>query len=155
MDKIIIYSIICAIILLAILINKPKSGKQYEISKKIRLLPFWIKYIGFGISIASIIMYWNTNESTVIHSLWQFGIAFGLIIVSLSKERNEDEMTMSIRLNSIFLAFFVGVLAHFIFLLLGILQGGDFDSANSLYGTTYILLMYVFYFHITKRRMRK
>ncbi len=154
--KIISIAIMFTIALIVVLTSKFKSSKQYEVSKIFRLFPFWIKYIGIVISILSILFHWSnlSDEPSVLGSFWQFGLLVGFLIICLSKERNEDEMTMSIRLNSIFISFFSGIVAHVFIVLLGIIDGGDVNSFNSLYVTNYILLMYVIIFHLTKKRMR-
>ncbi len=154
--KIISIAIMFTIALIVVLTSKFKSSKQYEVSKIFRLFPFWIKYIGIVISILSILFHWSnlSDEPSVLGSFWQFGLLVGFLIICLSKERNEDEMTMSIRLNSIFISFFSGIIAHVFIVLLEILDGGDVNSFNSLYVTNYILLMYVIIFHLTKKRMR-
>lgn len=142
--------------LIVFLSSRFKSSKQYEVRKVIRLFPFWVKYLGIVISILSILIHWSymSDELTVLSSFWDFGLVIGLIIISLSKERNEDEMTMSIRLNSIFISFFLGILVYILFQLLARLDGENVSSYNSLYVTTYILLSYVLIFHLTKKRMR-
>lgn len=154
-SKIITLLIMFVIIIIALSTSKFKSNKQYEIKKKIRLFPFWVKYIGIVISIFSVIIHWSnlTDEPTSLSTFWQFGFAIGLIILGLSKEKNEDEMTMSIRLNSVFISFFGGIIAHLFYVLLELLFGGNINSFNSLYATNYILLLYVIIFHLTKKRM--
>ena len=154
--KIITIAIMLTISLIIFLSSRFKSSKQYEVSKVIRLFPFWIKYLGIVISILSILIHWSnmSEEPTVLSSFWQYGLVVGLIIISLSKERIEDEMTMSIRLNSIFISFFSGILVHIFYVLLAILDGGNANSFSSLYVTNYILFMYVIIFHLTKKRMR-
>ena len=154
--KIITIAIIFTISLIVILGSRSKSSKQYEVRKAIRLFPFWVKYLGIVISILSILIHWSymSDELTVLSSFWDFGLVIGLIIISLSKERNEDEMTMSIRLNSVFISFFLGILFYILFQLLARLDGENVSSHNSLYVTTYILLSYVLIFHLTKKRMR-
>lgn len=154
--KIITIAIMFTISLIVFLSSRFKSSKQYEVRKVIRLFPFWVKYLGIVISILSILIHWSymSDELTVLSSFWDFGLVIGLIIISLSKERNEDEMTMSIRLNSIFISFFLGILVYILFQLLARLDGENVSSYNSLYVTTYILLSYVLIFHLTKKRMR-
>jgi hypothetical protein len=154
--KIIAIAIMFTIVLIVVLTSRFKMSKQYEASKLFRLFPFWIKYLGIVISVLSIVFHWShlSDEPSVLGSFWQFGLLIGFLIICLSKERNEDEMTMSIRLNSIFISFFSGILAHVLIVLLGILDGGDVNSFNSLYVTNYVLFMYLIVFHLTKNRMR-
>ncbi len=153
--KIITLAIMFVIIMIIILSSKFKSNKQYEITRKIRLFPFWVKYLGIIISILSIIIHWSnlSDEPTVLSSFWQFGFAIGLLIIGLSKEKNEDEMTMSLRLNSVFISFFGGIIGHILFVLLELLFGGNIDSFNSLYLTNFVLILYVLNFYMTKKRV--
>ena len=154
--KIITIAIMVIIVLIASISMRFKTRKQYEVSKVFRLFPFWIKYLGIVLSIASILFHWKTlsDEPTILHSFWEFGLVIGLILICLSNERNEDEMTMSIRLNAIFISFFTGILAHLFIVLIEILDGGNVNSYNSLFVTIYMLIMYVIIFHITKKRLR-
>ncbi len=154
--KIITIALMFTIVLIVSLTSKFKSSKQYEVSKTMKLLPFWVKYLGVLIIVLSILFHYInlSDQATVLGSLWQFGFGIGLIIIGLSKEKIEDEMTMSIRLNSVFISFFYGVILHIILVLLEILDGGDVNSYSSLYFANNILLMYVFIFHVTKKRMR-
>lgn len=156
-SKIITFIIMLVIIVIALLISRVKSSKQYEIKKKIRLFPFWVKYLGVAISILSIIIHWSniSDERTVISSFWQFGFAIGLLIIGLSKEKHEDEMTMSLRLNSVFISFFAGIMTHIFFVLIDLLYGGNINSFNSLYATNFILFLYVIIFHLTKKTMHE
>lgn len=158
-SKIITLGLMLAIIVIALFTSKFNSNKQYEIKKQIRLFPFWVKYLGMLITISSIVFYWcNLNlfdEQSTTDFFWPFGIAIGLLTISISKEKNEDEMTMSLRLNSVFFSFFVGIMSHLMFVLLELLAGGNIDHFNSLYATNFILFAYVIYFHWTKRRTHK
>lgn len=154
--RIITLAILFILVLIVLLSSKFKTRKQYEVSKVFRLFPFWIKYLGIVLSISSVLFHWITisDEPTELHSFWEFGLVIGLILICLSKERNEDEMTMSIRLNAIFISFFSGILAHLLLVLLEILYGGNVNSFNSLYVTNYMLIMYVIIFHLSKKRLR-
>lgn len=154
--RIITLAILFILVLIVLLSSKFKTRKQYEVSKVFRLFPFWIKYLGIVLSISSVLFHWITisDEPTVLNSFWEFGLIIGLILICLSKERNEDEMTMSIRLNAVFTAFFSGILAHLFIVLIEILDGGNVNSFNSLYVTNYMLIMYVIIFHLSKKRLR-
>lgn len=156
-SKIFTLTIMLVIFVIALLTSKSKSSKEYEIIRKIRLFPFWIKYLGIVVSILSIIIHWSnlSDEPTVLSSFWQFGFAIGLLIISLSREKIEDEMTMSLRLNSVFISFFAGIITHMFFVLLELLNGGNINSFNSLYATNFILFFYVIKFHLTKKTMHE
>lgn len=143
------------VLLIAILTSKLKTRKQYEINKVMRLFPHWAKYIGVVISLFSLTINWIYSKSpTVISSFWEFGLTIGLLIICLSKEKVEDEMTMSIRLNSVFISFFGGIMAHIIFVLIERLYG-NINPYNSLYVTNYILFLYIFYFHMKRKSIHE
>ncbi len=147
--------IMTVMITLILLTFKFNHEKPYEIKKNTRLLPFWAKYIGIIIFVISLFIHLFSlpNILLSIKPFWQITGAIGCIIIGLSREKNEDEMTMSLRLNSIFKAFFGGILFHIFMLTIEILCGGDFNSYNSLYVTNFILIIYVINFHAAKRRM--
>jgi hypothetical protein len=155
-SKLIPITLLLVVTLIALLTLRFKSVKQYEVRKIVRLFPFWVKYLGIVIAVISTAIHWrNLSDETVLSSFWQFGLIIGLLLVGLSKERNEDEMMMSLRLNSVFMAFFAGIMAHLVLALMELLQGGSLDSFNSLYATGYILLVYIIGFHITKTGINK
>ena len=105
----------------------------------------FVNFIGILLAICSITINWSNDFGleTNIRAFWQFGFAIGLLLICLSKEKTEHEMFMQIRLNSVFISFFGGIIAHIIFILLDKLAGGDFNSFNSLYLTNFI---YVYHF---------
>lgn len=153
--KIMALALLLIVLLIAILTSKLKTRKQYEINKVMRLFPHWAKYIGVVISLFSLTINWIYSKSpTVISSFWEFGLTIGLLIICLSKEKVEDEMTMSIRLNSVFISFFGGIMAHIIFVLIERLYG-NINPYNSLYVTNYILFLYIFYFHMKRKSIHE
>ncbi|MCU4176876.1 hypothetical protein [Carboxylicivirga sp. N1Y90] len=156
-STIITLSLLAILTTIILLISTFKSDKRFDIKRKVKLLPYWSKYIGVLLAISSLILRWNdsTTDSSSLGYFWQFGFIIGGLVISLSKEKHEDEMTMSLRLNSVFIAFFAGIIAHIFFVLLNLLSGGNIDENNSLYSTGYILFLYILNFQIAKRRLLK
>ena len=153
--KIIALALLFVILLIATLTSKFKTRKQYEIARIVRMLPHWMKFLGIAISALSFALNLIDLENlSVIKSFWQIGLAIGFLIICLSKERQEDEMTMSIRLNSVFISFFGGIMAHIIFVLIERLYG-NINPYNSLYVTNYILFLYIFYFHMKRKSIHE
>lgn len=154
--KIIALAILLVILVIATFTSRFKTGKHYEISKIMRLFPYWMKYLGIAIFVLSTAFHWinEFSEQSVVGSFWQFGLTIGLLIICLSQEKIEDEMTMSIRLNAIFLSFFGGVMAHTIIILIEKLYGST-KSYNSLYVTNYILIIYLVYFFFRKNSVHE
>ncbi len=148
--------IIVVTVSLLLIISKQNPNKQYEVSKDIRLLPSWTKYMGFSIIFISLFIHILSFPYflQVLKPFCQVSGAIGCLIVGLSREKNEDEMIMAIRLNSIFKAFFGGIIMHILWLAAEMLCGGDFNSFNSLYVTNYILGLYIFFFYKSKRSMK-
>jgi len=154
---IITLSLLAVIILITLLITNFKSDNRIDIKRKAKLLPFWSKYLGIIIAVLSLIIHWQQSSSTPTNLayFWEFGFIIGGLIISLSKEKHEDEMTMSLRLNSVFLAFFGGIIAHVFFVLVNLLFGEDINANNSLQSVIYILGLYILNFQIAKRRLLK
>lgn len=153
--KIIALALLFVILLIATLTSKFKTRKQYEISKIVRMLPHWMKYLGIVISALSLVLnFINLENLSAIKSFWQICLAIGFLIICLSKERQEDEMTMSLRLNSVFISFIAGIMVHIIFVLIERLYG-NVNPYNSLYATNYILFLYIFYFHMKRKSIHE
>ncbi len=155
-SNLIALSLMVIIIALVLLTSKFNLEKQFEIKKNTRLLPYWAKYLGFTIFIASLLTQLISipNDLQTLKPFWQITYAIGCIIIGLSREKNEDEMTMALRLNSVFKAFFGGIIFHLFMLSLEILCGGDLNSFNSLYVTNFILTIYLANFHVAQKRMK-
>jgi len=154
--KIITSALILLFILIAILIHK-KDSNSLDFKTKIRLFPFWVKFMGIAIVLASIIIRWinDFDISNMLETHWQFGSITGLLLICLSKDKIEDEMLIQTRLNAVFISFFGGIIAHIIFVLIDLLYGSTIDSFNSLYLITYILLLYIIIFQVSKRKLAK
>lgn len=150
-------SLLLTFILIALLLNKKDFKNSLDFKTKIRLFPFWVKFIGIAIATLSITIHWINmySRELLLAPFWQFGLAIGLLLVSLSKEKTEDEMLIQARLNSVFISFFGGIIAHVIYVLIDLLMGGTIDSFNSLYLTSFILMMYLINFQISKRKLSK
>ena len=154
--KIITTALILLFILIAILINK-KDSNSLDFKTKIRLLPFWVKIIGVLAATLSLSIHWinDFGNNILFENFWQFGFIIGLLLISLSKEKTEDEMLIQARLNSVFISFFGGIIAHIIFVLIDLLYGSTIDSFNSLYLISYILIMYLIIFQVSKRKLSR
>ncbi len=156
MEKIILFSIMAVIIVIVLLVSNCKSNEPFEVKRYIRLLPFWAKNIGIIILILSILFNWSLifYKQYNLNYVCEFSFAIGLLIIAFSAERHEDEMVMALRLNSAFIAFMGGIIAHLIYVLLNMILGGVDFEFNSLFVTNYILLIYILQFKFTKRKMR-
>jgi len=154
---ILIAGLLLTFILIAIFIHRKDSILSLDFNSKIRLLPFWVKIAGLAIAIFSLIIHWIDlfGSNMWFGYFWQFGFVFGLLLICLSKEKTEDEMLIQARLNSVFIAFFGGIIAHIILVLLDLLMGASIDSFNSLYLISFILFYYLINFQLSKRKLSK
>ncbi|WP_417887750.1 hypothetical protein [Zunongwangia sp.] len=153
-SKLVILVIMFTIIMLALFTSKKNPKNLYEVKRKLRLLPFWAKYLGIVISILALIIH-LVDKFFVLSSFWQFILTVGLLIIGLSEEKNEDEMIMSLRLNAIFIAFFGGVIVHILYVLLDIFLGGTAAYFSSMYVTNFIIILYLINFYSTKKRINE
>ncbi len=96
---------------------KPKKDiRMLAIEDKIKLLPHWFKLIGIGVAVLSLIVNFSLDiwEVSIERYYTILTLILGLLLVALSSEKVEDEMSKQIRTNSIFYAFFAGILSHFV-----------------------------------------
>lgn len=94
-----------------------KSTLECEMNQLKRLerlqLPNWVKKIGIGIAVATFIGLF-VNRFTInlpeLRLVCKYGMLVGLLLVSLSKEKIEDELVTRLRMQSYTFAFVAGVI---------------------------------------------
>ncbi|WP_232225381.1 hypothetical protein [Christiangramia salexigens] len=128
--------------------------------KKLQL-PNSFKKIGALIFIAAFIAMFIvafTANDPILKGVTKYGVLFGLLLVSISKEKIEDEFIVKLRMQSYAFAFIIGVLyalaMPFIDYMVDLIfqsdkaeikEIGDFEILWML------LFIQVFYFHMLKR----
>jgi membrane protein CcdC involved in cytochrome C biogenesis len=127
-------------------------------------LPHSYKKIGVLISILFFIsLFVNafTINSIYYREIIKYGLLFGLLIISISKDQIEDEYIVNLRMQSYTFAFIAGVILTLLqpFINYGVdtlVQGADAVFKNSShFEILWILLtIQVFYFHYLKRIFR-
>lgn len=87
--------------------------KQLETFNQFQF-PSYIKQIGFGLLIFSFIVLFSipifSLENVILKSISKNGILFSMLLIVMSKDKIEDEMTNQLRLQSYKLAFLAGVI---------------------------------------------
>jgi hypothetical protein len=77
-------------------------------------LPIYFKYIGMGLFIISFLIVMSKlfidNQSEMIGDLSKKGFLVGMLLISISKDKEEDELTNKLRSQSYALAFVIGVI---------------------------------------------
>ena len=77
-------------------------------------LPVYFKYIGVILFIISFITIMSRlfidDQSELVRDLAKKGLLVGMLLISISKDKEEDELTLKIRSQSYALAFVIGVI---------------------------------------------
>ncbi|WP_297099059.1 hypothetical protein [uncultured Draconibacterium sp.] len=138
----------------------PVAKSNMDVFERIPLLlPFWWKFVGIGwlLFVFGYSLYqgdFNPSTSTFLLS----GMYFGLIQISFSKEKNEDEFAEQTRTKAMFLS----VIS--LFMLVGIYSAYEIIEPNSFSENSFTwfmmllnatLIVYLGYFHFTKYRSLK
>ena len=127
-------------------------------------LPNYYKRVGVIVSILIVLVViglkFIDNEPLWIRALLKNGILFGLLLISLSREKVEDEMMMAIRAQSYRIAFILGVLYSFFqpyvnYLVDLLLHPEDASTEMSYVQViSFMLLIQVFLFHVLLKKCR-
>lgn len=136
----------------------PSSYNLLEI--KLRLLPFFFKWIGIAIILSSVFIFLIIIEEAVFvrsKEMLFYHINLGIVLVVFSKEYDEDELFKYLRFKSIVVSFINTVIVVGILYPLTFLNNEMTD--NWIFDFELILLMfflyYLIYFYFTKFKMKK
>jgi len=135
-------------------IRKIEKLKKYQ-------LPHSFKKIGFGIFIVSFVAMFAiafTTNNLDAREISKYGILFGLLIISISKEKIEDEFIIKMRMQSYTLAFILGVLYALVLPFVDFIVDFIFQSDKAEVKDVgdfvilwMLLFVQVFFFHLLKR----
>ena len=123
------------------------------------LLPYWWKFIGLG-CIASVFVYsiveGDFNPST--NRFLLSGMYFGLLQIAFSKEKNEDEFALQIRIKAMYITiisifFVVGMISSFSVIAPDAVQNDSFFFMMLMFNS--VLIVYLTYFYWTKYGFKK
>lgn len=143
-----------------------KSFKEYERKSlenmKKYQLPNWFKKIGIGIILISIVAFFMNKfsiEDIDIKLISKYGILVGLLLISISKEKIEDELITSLRMQSYTFSFIAGVIItlltnpifNFIANFISQRQGKNFQEVGDWEILWILLSVQIFYFEFLKR----
>ena len=131
--------------------NNLEKMKKYQ-------LPNIYKKIGWGIFILSFIALFIAERDTDFKMVAKYGMLVGLLMASISKEKIEDELIKTLRMQSYAFAFIAGVfltITHPLFSYLANLlfdkQQEVFDNMGDWQILWILLSVQVFYFELLKR----
>ena len=143
-----------------------KSFMKYErksLEKMKRYqLPNWFKKIGIGIILISLVAFFVNKfsiEDVDIKLISKYGILVGLLLISISKEKIEDELITSLRMQSYTFSFIAGVIItlltnpifNFIANFISQRQEENFQEVGDCEILWILLSVQVFYFEFLKR----
>lgn len=132
-----------------------KEKKEDAVFKKIKLFPRWIKYIGLVIFFVSVIVPFHTG--LLIEGKNYLGLTFanlGLFLICFSRDKLEDEMSNLIRLKSFYRSVVFGFVYTFMFTAIEFIHGNKFELIPAIQLVTFILLVYLANYYITKSKIR-
>lgn len=135
--------------------------KSLEKMKRYQL-PNRFKKIGIGIVIISLVTFFVNKfsiENIDLKLIAKYGILVGLLLVSISKEKIEDELMTSLRMQSYTFAFIAGViitlltnpLFNYIANIISQKQQANFQEVGDWEILWILLSVQVFYFEFLKR----
>lgn len=132
-----------------------KEKKEDAVFKKIKLFPRWVKYVGLVVFFVSVIIPFHTN--LLIEGKNYLGITFanlGLFFICFSRDKLEDEMSNLIRLKSFYRSVALGFVYIFVFTAIEFIYGDKFELIPAVQLVTFILLVYLANYYITKSKIR-
>jgi hypothetical protein len=141
-------------------INAQCETDKFEKIKKYQL-PNHFKKIGFGIFILSFIAMFIvafTINDPQLRQFTKYGILFGLLIISISKEKIEDEYIIKIRMQSYTIAFIIGVAYALVLPFVDFLvdyflkEDAQLKDMGDFMILWMLLFVQVLFFHLLKRR---
>ena len=135
--------------------------KSLEKMKRYQL-PNSFKKIGIGLILISLIAFFVNKfsiENIDLNLTAKYGILVGLLLISISKEKMEDELITSLRMQSYTFAFIAGViitlltnpLFNYIANLISQKQQENFEGVGDWKILWILLSVQVFYFELLKR----
>lgn len=157
MEIISILIIIAAILFVALFSWLFKEKKEKAVFKKLVLFPRWFKFLGLSIFVVSVIVPFHSSIDLLIDGKNYIGLNFanlGLFLLCFSKDKQEDEMSNLIRLKSFYRSVVIGFAYVFVITAVEFIQGERFDSIPAIQLVTFILLVYLVSYYITKSKIR-
>lgn len=148
--------VVLLIIGIFIVIKPKKDIRKLAVENKIKLLPYWFKFIGMIVAITGFVLNFivDLNYPNIEREYMIFTMVFGLLIYALSSEKSEDELLKQVRSNSIFSAFFMGILIHLFLVFLNHWLGDSIKEYSSIYLIGWMLGVYIGTFYSAKKRLK-
>ncbi|WP_319482032.1 hypothetical protein [uncultured Draconibacterium sp.] len=155
MDPKSIIFLIAAIVFLSMFLWLFTEKSEYEVFKKLKLFPRWIKIIGIVIVLLSATIPFYVN--LLIEGKNYLGLTvvnLGLFLICFSRDKQEDEMSNLIRLKSFYRSTVLGFAYVFIFTAIEFIHGDEFELVPAIQVITFMLLMYLLNYYVTKSKIR-
>jgi len=147
--------IVLVVVFFALMMWLMGTKPEKEVFKKLRLFPYWFKFLGVFIIVPAMILPFVFDF--LYNGKNYFGINtanLGLFFICFSRDKIEDEMTNLIRLKSFYRSVLVGFFYVFVMYLFDVLGG---DEGNHVIGSQVvfmILFIYLMNYYTTKSKIR-
>jgi len=121
-------------------------------NKPLNLLPNYFKKIGLGFILASVVfvvsikisgIHLTVEKKEMMKTIFWDILIIGMLFIAFSKEKDEDELNMLIRLKALASAFFYTVILKIVNDVFYLIGHEDFNNYNS-----YFFQMMVWYFFV-------
>lgn len=125
-------------------------------------LPNSFKYIGISIFVASFILMlirlWFPEQKDILREIARKGLVVGLLLASLARDKEEDELTTLLRAQSYAIAFLIGVVYTLVmpYIDYGVSnalkpEGEVLKDLGDFQVLSFMLLIQIMFYHVLKR----
>lgn len=149
--------LIAAILFVGLFFWLFKEKKEEAVFKKLVLFPRWFKFLGLFIFVVSAIVPFYSSIDLLVDGKNYIGLNFanlGLFLLCFSKDKQEDEMSNLIRLKSFYRSVVLGFAYIFVMTAIEFIHGERFESIPAIQLITFVLLIYLGSYYITKSKIR-
>ena len=129
-----------------------------KIQQDLRLLPRYFKKVAFGIMLFSALLVLLTIlkvlpiDKEIIKTIAKSGFLISLLLLVITRNKIEDELTLRIRLKAFAVSFIYGVVSVILEPFKNLLFGDSFLSDK---GVTELLISMIFFYFIMMFKMKK
>ena len=123
-------------------------------NKPLNLLPNYFKKIGLGFILASVVfvvsvkifgIHLTAEKKEMMKTILSDGFLLGMIMIALSKEKDEDELNMLIRMKALASAFFYTVFLKIVTDVFNLIDHEAFENYDSYFFQMMIWYFFVYY----------
>lgn len=151
----VIFGLIVAVFIASIWLGGRKNKSKKELDHQLFLFPNFFKPIGLIIAIVSVVLvaYSDTQDAETWKAIAMHSINLGLFFYCFAKDKQEDELTASVRLRSFYTSVISGIILLIIMHFIDFLLGNESYVYPARQFITILLGVYAFSFASLKRKV--